>query len=175
MTLAHEPLVALPAPLDGREVRHLTLVRSTPVFEQGALPLTYPLPSGLDAALPGDCVDSTTARRPGAIPDPQPWAARYVQAVIEVLARQRPLSQLARWTAADVYRELSRLRETPPVGTRADARPPRRAVASVRVSSLAPDVAEVAARVAEGARSTAIAARLDYRRDRWTCTALILG
>ncbi|HSS68314.1 MAG TPA: Rv3235 family protein [Nocardioidaceae bacterium] len=175
MTVAPEPLVALPAPLTVREVRHLTLVRSTPIFEQGALCLTYPMPSGLDAVPTGAGDDTFAATGSTDIPNPQPWAARYVQAVVEVLARQRPVSQLARWTSAEVYRELTRLQRAPEQPRDAPSRPPRQAVVSVRVCAVAPDAAEVAARITEGQRSRAIAARLDFRRGRWTCTALAVG
>ena len=137
MTIAHEPLVALPAPTvrRGREVRHLHLVPSTPVFVQGALDLECPIPS------------------------PQAWAGRYVQAVLEVIAQQRPVSQLARWTAAGVYSELARLQRTAS-DSRRDAdrpRPARQTVVSVRVVRIAADAAAVAARVGEGERSRAVA------------------
>jgi hypothetical protein len=175
MTVAPDPLVAVPAPLAVREVRHLTLVRSTPVFEQGALSLTYPMPTGLDAVPTGADDGSFAASGSPAVPSPQPWAARYVQAVVEVLARQRPVSQLARWTSAEVYRDLTRLQRVAAQPREAPTRPPRQAVVSVRVCAVAPDAAEVAARITEGQRSRAIAARLDFRRGRWTCTALAVG
>jgi hypothetical protein len=179
MTTAHEPLVAVPAPTirPGREVRHLSLVRSEPAFVQGTLALTYSMASGLDAVpTPGDDdADAAAAGQP--IPSPQAWAARYVQAVVEVIAQQRPVSQLARWTAADVYAELSRLHRVPALPQRdaAASRPARQAVVSVRVAQVASDGAEVAARIVEGPRSRALAARLDFRRGRWTCTAIAVG
>ena len=176
MTIAREPLVALPAPTARavREVRHLSVVRSAPVFVQGALALTYSMPSGVDAVpAAGGEVSAGEAQ---AIPNPEAWAARYVQAVVEVIARQRPVSQLARWTAADVYAELARVhREATAQPRESGARPARQAVASVRVFKVAADAAEVAARVLEGPRSRAVAARLDFRRGRWTCTALSVG
>ena len=175
MTVAPEPLVALPAPLAVREVRHLTLVGSTPVFEQGALSLTYPMPSGLDAVPSGADDASFAATCSPTVPNPQPWAARYLQAVVEVLARQRPVSQLARWTSAEVYRDLTRLQRLAAQPGQPPSRPPRQAVVSVRAYVVAPDAAEVAARITEGQRSRAIAARLDFRRGRWTCTALAVG
>jgi hypothetical protein len=181
MTVAHEPLVtiAAPAPRALREVRHLTLVASTPAFVQGALPLTYSMPSGLDAVPIGiddDEIATYSAASPHAIPNPQPWAARYLQAVVEVIGRQRPVTQLARWTAAHVYTELVRLHRAAAAHPRdASARPVRQAVVSVRVCRVGTDAAEVAARIEEGPRSRAVAARLDFRRGRWTCTALLVG
>lgn len=179
MTIAHEPLVALPAPTirRGREVRHLHLVPSTPVFVQGALDLEYAMPSGVAAVPAAFADDLVGGDARGPIPSPQAWAGRYVQAVIEVIAQQRPVSQLARWTAAGVYSELARLQRTAS-DSRRDAdrpRPARQTVVSVRVVRIAADAAEVAARVVEGERSRAVAARLDFRRGRWTCTALAVG
>jgi hypothetical protein len=182
MTAAPEPLVAIPAPPPHaiREVRHLALVPAVAGFEQGVFALTYSMPNGLDAMPAGGCDDteSTLAGQP--IPDPHPWAARYMQAVVEVLARQRPVTQLARWTAGDVYLELTRLHraatpERVQPGSRPESRPARQEVVSVHVFNVARDAAEVASRVVEGPRSRAIAARLEFRRARWTCTALSLG
>jgi hypothetical protein len=180
MTIAHEPLVALPAPTvrRGREVRHLHLVPSAPAFAQGALDLEYSLPSGLDAVPAALAEEASEEAHRGPIPSPQAWAGRYVQAVVEVIAHLRPVSQLARWTAADVYSELARLHRVASTRRRDDvdrSRPARQTVVSVRVVRLSPQVAEVAARVVEGERSRAVAARLDFRRGRWTCTALEVG
>jgi hypothetical protein len=178
MTVAPDPIVAMPAPTGRtvREVRHLSVVESTPRFVQGALALTYPMPSGLEAIPRVDVDDADQPAPPGDVPDPQAWAGRFVQAVIEVTTQQRPVSQLARWTAPDVYAELARLHRTPPEQARdAGARQPRQAVVSVRVFRVALDSTEIAARVVAGPRSRAVAARLDFRRGRWTCTALTLG
>jgi hypothetical protein len=49
------------------------------------------------------------------------------------------------------------------------------AVRSVRVQHPDPGVAEVAAHVAIGRRSAAMAFRLEALGDRWLCTALELG
>ena len=177
MTVAHETLVALPAPTirPGREVRHLSLV-TEPAFVQEALALTYSMPSGVDA-VPMAGGDAGRLDPPETIPSPKAWAARYVQGVVEVIAQQRPVSQLARWTAANVYSELARLHRAPaePPRDAIGSRPARQAVVSVRVVRVALDAAEVAARITEGERSRAVAARLDFRRGRWTCTALTVG
>jgi hypothetical protein len=134
------------------------------------------MPSGLDAVPAGVDDDERAGHAGGPIPDPQPWATRYVQAVVEVLARQRPVTQLARWTAGHVYTELVRLHRAASAQPRdASARPARQTVVSVRVCKVGPDAAEVAARIEEGPRSRAVAARLDFRRGRWTCTALLVG
>lgn len=105
------------------------------------------------------------------------WAGSFVQAVVEVVEGDRPLSQLVRWTNRRVYGEVSERQRTmsehsQPTRTRG----PRRAqVATMRIYRPAPDVAEVSARVSVGIRSRAIAARLDLIRDRWMCTAIEFG
>jgi hypothetical protein len=178
MTVAPEPIVAMPVPTGRtvREVRHLSVVPSAPRFVQGALALTYPMPSGVEAIPRSDVDDADETVSPGDVPDPQGWAGRFVQAVVEVTAQQRPVSQLARWTAPDVYGELARLHRAASEQTReAGVRQPRQAVVSVRVFRVALDSTEIAARVVAGPRSRAVAARLDFRRGRWTCTALSLG
>jgi hypothetical protein len=181
MTVAHEPLVSLarPASRAVREIRHLALVRSEPDYVQGALALTYPLSGGVAdspsaAERPPAETDRAPSRSADSPPRPEPWAARYVQAVVEVLAQRRPISQLARWTSAEVFNELTR-RTRRPSGSADRCRPARQSVVSVRVCAIGADAAEVAARVTDGDRSRAIAARLDFRRGRWTCTALTLG
>jgi hypothetical protein len=147
-------------------------------YTQGALALTFPLPSGLDTeptshalSVVSDASDDATGA-----PDPAPWVSRFVQAVVEVVANERPLTQLARWTDPQVFAEIAWRRQRVAdhrAATR--ARPGRQVVATVHISTPERGVAEVAARVTAGTRSRAIAARLDYRRDRWLCTAIDFG
>ncbi len=152
---------------------------------QGTLALDFPLPSGLPAvprtpaltlvvggdsetSLPADLLPDTAARD---------WAGRFVQAVVEVIAGDRPLQQLLRWTDERVYADLSRrvriLGQTTSAASR--HRTERSHVRSVHVFQPRPDAAEVAAHVRHGARSRAVAARLEAERGRWTCIALRLG
>jgi Family of unknown function (DUF6459) len=111
------------------------------------------------------------------LPEVEGWSARLVQAVAEVVAGDRPIGQLIRWTDGTVYAELNRrvrlLGLTTTAGTRGSSE--RAQVRSVHVSTPAPRVAEVAAHVRHGGRSRAVALRLEVRRDRWVCTALQLG
>lgn len=105
------------------------------------------------------------------------WAARFAQAVVEVVSGDRPLSQLLRWTNARVYRDLERrvrivARTSPAPQRRRTIRPQ---VRSVHVCQPAPDCAEVSVHVRYGQRSRAIAARLECVEGRWSCTALQLG
>jgi len=108
---------------------------------------------------------------PSALPEPHGWAARLVQALIEVLAGDRPVGQLVRWTSTEVYDEVSAL--TLPRGS--GERTSRGVVRSVHVSEPVDGVAEVAALVRRGRRTNAVALRLEGLDGRWQCTALELG
>ncbi|MFT4298819.1 MAG: Rv3235 family protein [Aeromicrobium sp.] len=102
-------------------------------------------------------------------------SSRFLQAIVEVLAGDRPARQLAGWLAPDVYRALERR-------TTLGARPPRRRpgnarVVSVHVSVIEPDIAEIAGRFVHRGRSRALAVRLEVVHDHrcqplWRCTAL---
>ena len=105
------------------------------------------------------------------------WAARFAQAVVEVAGGDRPLPQLLRWTSPRVYAELGRrvrvMAQSRPVEQRRQTLRPQ--VRSVHLCRPVPTVAEVSVHVRHGRRSRAIAARLELRADRWTCTALRIG
>ncbi|HJR39191.1 MAG TPA: Rv3235 family protein [Nocardioidaceae bacterium] len=107
----------------------------------------------------------------------QAWAARFAQAVVEVLGGDRPLPQLVRWTSKRVYLDLGRrvriLARNAPVQQR--LRTVRPQVRSVHVFQPTPDTAEVSVHVRHGQRSRALAARLELTGGRWQCTALQLG
>jgi hypothetical protein len=110
--------------------------------------------------------------------DVQVWAARFAQAVIEVLGGDRPLSQLLRWTSQRVYAELEQrlallARRGPAAASRTRAVRPQ--VRSVHVYHPTPGSAEISVHVRYGQRSRAIAARLEHDRGRWQCTVLQLG
>ncbi|MEZ5096660.1 MAG: Rv3235 family protein [Nocardioides sp.] len=91
----------------------------------------------------------------------------------------RPVSQVLRWTSAEVYADLARRAV---LVARAGGRPPglgrmagpavRPQVAGVRTSVVAAEAVEVSVHVRHGARSRAIAARLEVRGGRWQCVAL---
>jgi hypothetical protein len=156
-----------------------------PPTVQGTLALSFVLPSGLEAVPtvplglrllprhPSDLVDDgefgPQPTRRADLPEPARWAGRFVQAIVEVLAGDRPPTQLVRWTTKDVYDDMvNRIRRTAALS----ARP---LVRSVHVSEPADGVAEVAALVRRGARCSAVAFRLEGLDGRWQCTALELG
>lgn len=158
---------------------------------QGTLALAFVLPSGLPTAPqapPGlhlvppprmdawrDLDDADFGPQPTCrrlLPDPRGWSGRFAQAVVEVLAGDRPVTQLVRWTTAEVYDEIAcRVLDAAPGA----ARPARAVVRSVHVGEPADGVAEVAAMVRRGARTTAVAMRLEGLDGRWQCTAVELG
>jgi hypothetical protein len=146
-------------------------------FVQGTLPLSYSLASGVDS-VPHST--ATTVVRTLAASSDAPavhaWSSRFMQAVVEVVSGDRPLTQLARWTAPNVYQQIGRVQEHVSAAKRDPSqRLPRHQIATVHVCQVNPIVTEVAARVVGGRRSRALAARLDYERERWTCTAFDFG
>lgn len=152
---------------------------STPKqYLQGSLALSYPLNNGLDAS-PRSAALTLVQNRTASdttIADPEHWAARFLQAVVEVVSSDRPLSQLARWTNSSVFEEILRRQKIVSTSrSRAATRSARVQVATVHICQVSTEVAEVAARVKSGQRSRAIAARLEYNRDRWQCTAIEFG
>lgn len=104
------------------------------------------------------------------------WAARLAQAVVEAVGGQRPVSQLVRWTAPDVYRDLERrvqLVRLAAAGT--GTRSVRPQVRSVHVCRPTATSAEVSVHIRHGARSRALAMRMVRRGERWQCTVLEFG
>ncbi len=180
----HEATRVTYTPLAIREHRRWRPVDAHPPAEdqsytQGALALTFPMASGLDAE-PTSAALSVVRALPDVhhrIPDPQGWAARFLQAVLEVVSSDRPITQLARWTDSHVLAEISRRRQRGVVAhpSPTPARTGRQQIATVHISRPRPTVAEIAARVSVGPRSIAMAARLEFHRDRWLCTALDFG
>lgn len=102
------------------------------------------------------------------------WAARLAQAVVETVGGQRPVSQLVRWTAPDVYRDLERRVQLVRLAS-AGARTVRPQVRSIHVCRPTPTSAEVSVHVRHGGRSRALAMRMERRGERWQCTVLEFG
>ena len=106
------------------------------------------------------------------LPDPERWATRFLQAVLETLAGCRPPAQLQEWTNAAVHAQVvGRAQERQWISS-ARALP---VVRSVHVSEPADGAAEVCAVVQRGRRFAAVAARLEGFDGRWRCVALELG
>lgn len=133
------------------------------------LPFEEPASRQLDR--PVDFFDPQPTSRQ-ALPEPEPWAARLIQAVLEMLAGRRRPAQLQEWMAPFLLASLSvaagRRRWTRPGG-------PPPSIRSVRVCEPADGVAEVCAVVQRGQRFFAVAARLEGLDGKWKCVALRLG
>jgi hypothetical protein len=109
--------------------------------------------------------------------DVEDVAARFARALVEVVCGDRGVHQLLRWTTDEVYRDLLGRSE---VLQRAAAngkrvRLPRALLRSIHLSQPRDDSAELSIHVRHGARSRAIAARIEHAGDRWLCTALQFG
>lgn len=105
------------------------------------------------------------------------FAARFAQAVVEVIGGDRGVHQLMRWTTEWVYADLMQRSHALQRATPGDQRR-RRVRATVRsVHLFRPDeaVAELSIHVRHGARSRAIAARIERIEHRWRCTVLDFG
>ena len=121
----------------------------------------------------GDVVDIGRAARR----EFERFSGRIVQAVVEIVGGDRPVTQVLRWTTPDVYQDLGRRAQ---LVARAVGKHPgqggvqgvRPQVVGVHSCFVADGVAEVSAHVRYGRRSRAVAARFELRRDRWVCCAL---
>ncbi len=108
------------------------------------------------------------------LPEPRRWTAQLVQAVVEVLAHERPRQQLVRWLSPSIYADLSAsvlARAQPSKGAPNRA---RRSVSSVHIFEPADGIIEASAVVVGGARARAVALRLEGWDGRWRCTRLAI-
>ena len=108
------------------------------------------------------------------------FVGRYLQAVVEIAAGDRPVAQLLRHTVPEVYEDLAgRVRTVsaagPAPGQARTANPTRPVVVGVRTAMVRTDAVEASAHVRYGRRSRAVAARFEVVRDRWQCVALAWG
>lgn len=153
---------------------------SPPHARRTPLRLVPDLPDDEDAVHEVPCDDDA---------DPEPssyaippvhriWVGRLTQALLEVLAGERPHTQLLPWTSDRVFRAVTR-RVTVAMRMRSTVvdltRRPRLQLGSIRVTEPATGVAEVCAIVRRGERCQAVALRLEARRGRWRCTAFELA
>ena len=170
--LAHVP--AFEPPYDD-EVRPDTVgAGSLPLpFGPRRLALVPPLPGTSIAADVDDETFFGPQRTTAAgLPDVQAWSQRFVQALLETVEGRRGFAQLAKFVSpalgADIERKSSiRARMA---AARTAGQPVL--VRSVRVCELDDGIAEVSAVVRRGARTLAVALRLEGIDGRWMCTAL---
>jgi Family of unknown function (DUF6459) len=142
-------------------------LRLVPIQEE--LPFDEPAPRRFER--PVDFFDPQPTSRLQ-LPTPEPWAARFIQAVLEMLVGRRPAAQLHEWTSAPVLAGLINAS-----GRRRWATPglPPPIVRSIRVYEPADGVAEMCAVIQRGRRYFAAAGRLEGFDGRWQCVALRLG
>lgn len=105
------------------------------------------------------------------LPAAEDFARTLVQALLEVLAGVRPISQLRRDTTPELYLRLRTLVRCRPWTS--GPRPDRRAVRSVHVQQRPEGVAEACATVRRGVRLAALALRMEGVDGRWQCTDLV--
>jgi hypothetical protein len=134
-------------------------------------------PPPATAAGPSRAVADVVPVDPGQRGRLEQWVQRFVQATVEIIAGDRPASQLLRWSTGAVYVDLQRRAvlvaraggHQPGV---ARVQPVRPHVESVHASFVSATVVEASARVRYGARSRALALRFERRGERWVCTAI---
>jgi hypothetical protein len=176
------PATSVTVPVAPRHREHLLAVQGTLALDWTGTPAAH-VATAEPATAPLRLVPRTTAidhdvdpavaavATPStALPDPGPWTAQLVQAVVEVLAGERQRQQLVRWLSPEVYGELGRHLSLAP---RAAGAPRlRRTVSSVHVTEPADGVVEASVVVVGGRRARAVALRLEGLDGRWRCTRL---
>lgn len=149
---------------------------------QGALalditPRTAPPRPRLRSARTSDLVAVEQAQRSQV----DAFVGRYLQAVVEIAAGDRPVSQLLRHTVPEVYDDLTERARTVRAaaglapGQARGSNPARPVVVGVRTALIRRDAVEASAHVRYGRRSRAVAARFEVVRDRWQCVAIAWG
>ena len=133
-----------------------------------------PAPTLVPSAPTQDVVEVDATRR--ALVDT--FVGRYLRAAVEIVAGDRPSSQVARHTHPAVYADLRRRAllvaraggHTPGQGRTVAAVRPQ--LVSARTSFVRDDAVEACLLVRYGARCRAVAARFERQRERWICVAL---
>ncbi|CAM3461254.1 Rv3235 family protein [Nocardioides dubius] len=154
------PLAPPPAP---------AVLRVATAEPDGAGP---PMPHGADAIRVSPALRAELHR----------WANAFVQACVETILGERPVSQLVRWTTPEIHEEIAARAET--VAAAAGSAPgllrarrvnARLVVSSVHSCFLATDRVEVCAVVRHASRSRCVAARMEKVAGRWQCTQIRFG
>ncbi len=131
-----------------------------------------PIPAG--EAYPGAAVVAIDRRQRAVVEE---WTRRFIQAAVEIVGGDRPVSQLLRWTLPEVYDDLRRrtmlvARAGGHQPGLARVQPVQPRVLSVHTCFVRPDAVEASVHVRYGQRSRALAARFERIQQRWVCSAL---
>jgi len=168
---------------DTAEADVVLLRQRAPVASvQGSLaldltPRTAPPRPRLRTARTTDLVDVDLAAREHV----DAFVGRFLQAVVEIGAGDRPVSQVLRHAVPEVYEELTVRARTVAAASGASSgrgrgpNPARPVVVGVRTALIRDDAVEASAHVRYGRRSRAVAVRFEVVRDRWQCVALQHG
>ncbi len=136
-----------------------------------------PLPQLAPAHAPTRYADIIPLRRPDAAAQPSDPAAlccAIVQAAVEALRGVRPVAQLARWLAPDVFEPFVRRCELTLANDRLRSTRPAR-IRRARVTRVHERAVEATVVVTDVDRVRAAALRLEHRRGAWRVVALELG
>jgi len=148
---------------------------------QGTLALALPDDVAAGADRSGSTPTPSSRQSPegtpvGLLPEPNAWAATFIQAAMEVAGGLRSAGQLVRWTTPEVHGLLvrrgalmSRARRS---GTVIGSKPRLRAVLTCTPR---PGICEISAVIAEPNRVRAVAFRMEGLHGRWRVTELEIG
>lgn len=183
---AQRPLRLRPAHRPARALRAVTHEARTvdPPLPQLRLISLEPIateeaPSEAVDQLPSEAAHLRTLEGPSA--SPGRVCASILQVAGEAMRGLRPLAQLTRWVDAEIFAELARFAPTHGERTSVPQRLDPDATAAVlaraqvrriRVSRIAPGIAECTALVEVGSRVRAVVMRLEGRGQTWRATAL---
>lgn len=116
---------------------------------------------------------STTPEAP--LPDPTSICCAVVRAAVEVLRGERPVAQLQRWLAPDVFDSLARRALLMQEATGVDSTASPVGVRRARMLRLGDAIAEATVVVEDMDRVRAAAVRLEARRGVWRVVILEIG
>ncbi len=170
-------IYAWPTPLSNRDTQ--ATITQLPVRTkyglQEVIPFEWPNASNANAQrhiaprvapLPPENFDPQPTSRLD-LPSAKQWSMRLVHGLVEVINGIRPATQLTRWLAPDVMKQVQ--------GHVINFAMPRLAVRSIHVHETDDGVAEVSAVFGTPNRSFALALRLEGLDGRWRATTLIWG
>lgn len=183
MSIAQTPSAWLPQPCSGIAGTTTLQPEGGPIRPR-RMTSTAEDPAQLTLAI----ASAGTSRPPGAetveqIPSAESRAVlerivpRLCAVVVEVIGGDRGTQQLLHWTTEEVYDELVRRSSAlnAVVGGDQRLRRLRATIRSVRIFWPSAKAAEVSVHVRQGARSRALALRMELIDGRWRCSALQLG